>query len=233
MNLFVNSLSLFPDSPEGFQSSEFYIKQWNERRPKVDDKPTTSTSSEGKKPRKSRKNVGAKITSTASRKIRKQQDVSTEAVSISDSSYDTRSELIEVENVLDSDHAFNYEDTYHDELSNFVDNANEGIEIGDEAVAIPDNTGKAFEISDKTIANEISDKTIAIEISDNSEEQRISNDDGEVFKRSNTEAFNQGSRMSKEITVVEKKAKFSPTSCYQDIFGDDSLIDDELCNLDF
>ena len=151
-------------------------------------------------------------------------------MSISDSSYDTRSELIEVENVLDSDHAFNYEDTYHDELSNFVDNADEGIEIGDEAVAIPDNTGnpdntgKAFEISDKTIA---------IEISDNSEEQGISNDDGEVFERSNTEAINQGSRMSKEITVVEKKAKFSPTSCYQDIFSDDSLMDDELCNLDF
>ena len=232
MNLFVNSLSLFPDSPEGFQSSEFYIKQWNERRSKVDDNPGNGTSSKAKKPRKSRKNVGAKISSTASRKIRK-QGASTEAVSISDSSYDTRSELIEVENVLDSDHAFNYEDTYHDELSNFVDNADEGIEIGDETVAIPDNTGKAFEISDKTIAVEISDKTIAIEISDNSEEQRISNDDGEVFERSNTEAFNQGSRMSKEITVVEKKAKFSPTSCYQDIFGDDSLIDDELCNLDF
>lgn len=226
VNSFVNSLFLFLDSPEGFQSSESFMKQWNERRPKIDDNSAKNTFSKAKKPRKSGKSVGGKATSKPSRKTGKQQGSSTEAVSRCDSNYDTGSESSEVQGTLDCDQAFNCEDMYSDGLSDFLDNVDEDIKIGDEdglSVAISEDTGKAFKMSDKTVA---------IEISDNSEEQGISNDNGEVFKSSDTGAFNHDRRedLSKEITVVEKKANFSPTSCYEDIFGDDSSMDDELCD---
>lgn len=145
-----------------------------------------------------------------------------------------RSESIDAQDILDndSDSAFNYElNMYTDEPSDFVDNAdevsNKVCDEADSSVASCEDTGKAFQISDKTVA---------IEISDDSEEQGISKDEkSEVFKSSDSQAFTYGSRkdLSEKVTVTDKKTTDSPKSCYEDIFCDDSSIDDELCNLDF
>ena len=144
-----------------------------------------------------------------------------------------RSESIDAQDILDndSDSAFNYELNVHtNEPSDFVDNADEVTKFCDEAdssVASCQDTGKAFQISDKTVATEISD---------DSEEQGITKDENsEVFKSSDSQAFTYGSRkdLSKKVTVIDKTATDSPKSCYEDIFRDDSSIDDELCNLDF
>ena len=155
-------------------------------------------------------------------------------MSRSDSSTDIRSESIDAQDILDndSDSAFNYElNMYTGEPSDFVENAdevsNKVYDEADSSVASSQDTGKAFQTSDKTVA---------IEISDDSEEQGISKDENsEVFKSSDSQAFTYGSRkdLSKKVTVIDKTITDSPKSCFEDIFRDDSSIDDELCNLDF
>jgi hypothetical protein len=177
----------------------------------VDDSFTEGTSSKPKKRRKSRKSNGGKNTSKPSNEAHTQDcPVETEATPRCDSSSNKRSELIPVQEIFDSEPTFDNENMYSDQISDIVDN------------------GDVYEISDKPDA---------IEISDNPEAPRndISYDDGKVIEISGNNDCSDDVRkdLQKEITVVEKGASDSESNCSDFLFGDDSLMDDELCTLDF
>ncbi|CAB4015111.1 ZGRF1 isoform X2 [Paramuricea clavata] len=212
-SLWSKILTFCRESPEGFQSSVSYIKRWNERRPKVDDNFTEGTSSKPKKPRKSRKSNGGKRTFKPSNEPEAHaQDcpVETEATPSCDSSSNKTSELIPVQEIFDSEPIFDNENTYSDQISDIVDN------------------GDVYGISDKPDA---------IEISDNPEAPRndIPYADGKIIEISGNNDCSDDVRkdLQKEITVVEKEASDSESNCSDFLFGDDSLMDDELCTLDF
>ncbi len=228
--LLVISIFLTIESPQGFQSPKSYIKHWNERRPKLDENATKGTSSQLKKPRKSRKaktcKPSDKTPSEKASNVLSMLNISLQTETPSSNS----NKLIEVEEISDCDEILeiNHENTYSDYTEDRSDDR-DALEISENA--------DAFQNCDSN--DGVSDVYDNEDVYDNAKEIEILNDD-KTFERidlpnlpDNGDCCDDQNGTKSEIThVTEKETKNSEGNC-SDLFADDSVIDDELFNLDF
>ena len=232
-NLLLSVISIFPtiESAQGFQSSESYIKHWNERRPRPDENATKGASSQSKNPRKPRK---AKTICKPSHET--QSEKASNVLSMLNISLQTETlssnpnKLIEVEEISDGDEILeiNHENTYSDYTEDRSDDR-DALEISENAYA--------FQNCDSN--DGVSDVYDNEDVYDNAKEIEILNDD-ETLDRidvpnvpDNGDYCDDQNGTKSEIThVTEKETNNSEGNC-SDLFADDSVIDDELFNLDF
>ena len=228
--LLVISIFLTIESPQGFQSPKSYIKHWNERRPRPDENATKGASSQSKKPRKPRK---AKTISKPSDKTQSEKAsnvLSTLNISLQTGTLSSNpNKLIEVEEISDGDEILeiNHENTYSDYTEDRSDDR-DALEISENA--------DAFQNCDSN--DGVSDVYDNEDVYDNAKEIEILNDD-ETLDRidvpnvpDNGDYCDDQNGTKSEITVTKKETKNSEGNC-SDLFADDSVIDDELFNLDF
>ena len=217
--------------PEGFQSSDSYIKSWNERRPMSDETATKSTSSKPKKPRKSRQ---GKTTSKLSDEAACNESSNVSAFDISSQidtvlgSHSNSNSEEEVEEIFRSDPMIDYKEIDHEIM--YSDST---AEISDDTLVVTNNIA---EIANSDASNvfpsrdgfQNSHRNDWIEISDDNKSFDCDDACNVLGKGDGSDDQNA---KKKERTIIEKQTDNSEGNFSDFMFGDDSINDDELCFL--